>query len=94
MKRFFVCDLTDTAFSESRRYSGRNRDIIPNLREPFETEGADPMIVKYLRLAIVLLTGLQLAGCYTDYGPVEVETRPVSLSGAGRGCAFATGRKD
>ena len=41
------------------------------------------MIVKYLRLAIVLLTGLQLAGCYTDYGPVEVETRPVSLSSGG-----------
>jgi protein involved in polysaccharide export with SLBB domain len=41
------------------------------------------MIVKHLRLAIVLLTGLQLAGCYTDYGPVEVETRPVSLAGGG-----------
>jgi protein involved in polysaccharide export with SLBB domain len=41
------------------------------------------MIVRYLRLAMVLLTGLQLAGCYTDYGPVELETRPVSPSGAG-----------
>jgi protein involved in polysaccharide export with SLBB domain len=40
------------------------------------------MIVKYVKLAIVLLTGLQLAGCYTDYGPVEVETRPASLSAA------------
>lgn len=40
------------------------------------------MIVKYMKLAIVLLTGLQLAGCYTDYGPVEVETRPASLSAA------------
>jgi len=30
----------------------------------------------------VLLAGLQLAGCYTDYGPVEVETRPVSVSTA------------
>jgi protein involved in polysaccharide export with SLBB domain len=40
-------------------------------------------MVKYLKLAVVLLTGLQLAGCYTDYGPVEVEMRPVSLSGAG-----------
>jgi protein involved in polysaccharide export with SLBB domain len=39
------------------------------------------MIAKYLRLAIILLTGLQVAGCYTDYGPVEVETRPISLSG-------------
>jgi protein involved in polysaccharide export with SLBB domain len=41
------------------------------------------MIVRYLRLAIVLLTGFQLAGCYTDYGPVELGARPVSLSGAG-----------
>jgi protein involved in polysaccharide export with SLBB domain len=41
------------------------------------------MTAKYLKLAIVLLTGLQLAGCYTDYGPIEVETRPVSPSGAG-----------
>jgi polysaccharide export outer membrane protein len=41
------------------------------------------MIIKSLRLAIVLTFGLQLAGCYTDYGPVEVETRPVSLSGMG-----------
>jgi protein involved in polysaccharide export with SLBB domain len=41
------------------------------------------MIFKYVRLAIVLLSGLQLAGCYTDYGPIEIEARPVSLSGAG-----------
>ena len=40
------------------------------------------MLAKYVRLAIVLLAGLQLAGCYTDYGPVELEARPVSLSGA------------
>ena len=40
------------------------------------------MIAKCIRLAIVLLTGLQVAGCYTDYGPVEVETRPISLSRA------------
>jgi protein involved in polysaccharide export with SLBB domain len=39
------------------------------------------MMAKYLRLAIVLLTGLQVTGCYTDYGPVEVETRPISLAG-------------
>jgi protein involved in polysaccharide export with SLBB domain len=32
---------------------------------------------------VIILAGLQLAGCYTDYGPVEVETRPVSLSAAG-----------
>jgi protein involved in polysaccharide export with SLBB domain len=41
------------------------------------------MMVKYMRLAIILLTGLQLAGCYTDYGPVEFAARPVSISGAG-----------
>ena len=38
------------------------------------------MIAKYLRLAIVLLTGLQVSGCYTDYGPVEVGT-PMSPAG-------------
>jgi protein involved in polysaccharide export with SLBB domain len=41
------------------------------------------MIVRSFKLAVVFLAGFQLAGCYTDYGPVEVETRPVSLSGAG-----------
>ena len=52
------------------------------------------MIVRYLKLAIVLLTGLQLAGCYTDYGPVEVETRPVSLSsGAGLAAFLQPGEK-
>jgi protein involved in polysaccharide export with SLBB domain len=30
------------------------------------------MIDKCLRLAILIFAGLQLAGCYTDYGPVEV----------------------
>lgn len=30
------------------------------------------MIDKCLRLAILMLASLQLAGCYTDYGPVEV----------------------
>jgi len=34
-------------------------------------------------LTIVLLAGLQLAGCYTDYGPVELEARPVSLATGG-----------
>jgi len=42
-----------------------------------------PMVSKYLRLASVLLFGLQLAGCYTDYGPVEVNTNPISPAGAG-----------
>jgi polysaccharide export outer membrane protein len=39
------------------------------------------MTAKILRWAIVLLAGLQVAGCYTDYGPVEIETRPISLAG-------------
>jgi len=38
------------------------------------------MKAKYLRLAIVLLTGLQVSGCYTDYGPVEIGT-PMSPAG-------------
>ena len=41
------------------------------------------MGIVYLRLGIVLLTGLKVAGCYTDYGPVELGAAPVSLSGAG-----------
>ncbi len=41
------------------------------------------MIGRYVRLTIVLLAGLQLAGCYTDYGPVELEVRPVSLATGG-----------
>jgi polysaccharide export outer membrane protein len=28
-----------------------------------------------------LLTGLQVAGCYTDYGPVELQAGPISPSG-------------
>lgn len=41
------------------------------------------MMARYLKLAVIVLTALQLAGCYTDYGPIEVQTRPVALSGAG-----------
>lgn len=41
------------------------------------------MMARYLKLAIAVLAGLQLAGCYTDYGPIEVERRPVSVAGAG-----------
>ena len=51
------------------------------------------MIVKSLRIAIVLLTGLQLAGCYTDYGPVEVERGPISYSGAGVASLLQPGEK-
>ena len=46
-------------------------------------ESADSMTARYLKLAIAVLAGLQLAGCFTDYGPIEVQTRPVSLSGTG-----------
>ena len=51
------------------------------------------MIVKYLRLAIVLPIALQLAGCYTDYGPVEVERGPISFSGAGVASLLQPGEK-
>jgi protein involved in polysaccharide export with SLBB domain len=51
------------------------------------------MIIKYLRLAIVLLTGLQLAGCYTDFGPIEVASGPVSFSGAGVATRLRPGEK-
>lgn len=40
------------------------------------------MISKYMKLVGVLLLGLQLASCYTDYGPVEVGTLPDSAGGA------------
>ncbi len=87
-ERFLVCDLTDTAFSQSRQYN----DIF-RYCEPPETESADPMIVKCLRIAIALLTGLQLAGCYTDYGPVEVARAPDSISGAGVASLLQPGEK-
>jgi protein involved in polysaccharide export with SLBB domain len=45
-------------------------------------EGADPMALRYLKMAIVLLAALPLAGCYTDYGPVEVAVAPVTPSQA------------
>src|SRR5271169_4438691 len=58
-----------------------------------KAESADSMTVKHLRLAIALLTGLQLAGCYTDFGPVEVGTGPSSLSGAGVASLLQPGEK-
>ena len=51
------------------------------------------MISRYLRLATVLFLGLQLAGCYTEYGPVEVVTRPVSPSGAGLAALLQPGER-
>ena len=41
------------------------------------------MMARYLKLAVIVLATLQLAGCYTDYGPIEVQTRPVVLAPAG-----------
>jgi protein involved in polysaccharide export with SLBB domain len=40
------------------------------------------MIAKYIKLLGVLLLGFPLAGCFTEYGPVEVETAPVPPSAA------------
>jgi polysaccharide export outer membrane protein len=51
------------------------------------------MIVKCLRLAVALLAGFQLAGCYTDFGPVEIGTAPSSLSGANVASRLQPGEK-
>jgi len=51
------------------------------------------MIARYGKLVGVLLLGLQLGGCYTEYGPVEVETRPVSLSTADVATILRPGEK-
>ncbi|WP_426609753.1 polysaccharide biosynthesis/export family protein [Bradyrhizobium sp. McL0616] len=52
------------------------------------------MLSKYLKLAVVVVGALQLAGCYTDYGPVEVETQPVRPSlGAGVASSLRPGER-
>jgi protein involved in polysaccharide export with SLBB domain len=51
------------------------------------------MTVKCLRLVIALLAGLQLAGCYTDFGPIEVGRGPASLSGASVATLLQPGEK-
>jgi len=51
------------------------------------------MTTRYLRLAIAVLAGLQLAGCYTDFGPVQVGTGTGSLSGAGVASTLQPGEK-
>ncbi len=51
------------------------------------------MVSKYLKLASVLLLGFQLGGCYTDYGPVEVVTAPVSPSNVGLTAALQAGER-
>lgn len=51
------------------------------------------MAFRYLRLVVVLVTGLQLAGCYTDFGPVEVGAATGSLSGANLGSLLQPGER-
>jgi protein involved in polysaccharide export with SLBB domain len=51
------------------------------------------MAAKYIRLAICFLMGLQLAGCYTDYGPVEVGTGAGPVSGAAVALLLQPGEK-
>jgi protein involved in polysaccharide export with SLBB domain len=51
------------------------------------------MTAKFGRLAITLLTALQLAGCYTDFGPVEVGTTAGPLSGANVASLLQPGEK-
>src|ERR1700723_3560537 len=79
---FCGCDLTDTAFGGVGHYSGFNWASL-HVQRAIRKKEHDAMIVKYLRLAIILLVGLQLAGCYTDYGPVEVGVAPFATSAAG-----------
>jgi protein involved in polysaccharide export with SLBB domain len=38
------------------------------------------MIGKYIRWAAIPLIGLQVAGCYTDYGPIAAEPEPILRS--------------
>jgi protein involved in polysaccharide export with SLBB domain len=65
----------------------------PQSEKSSEPERSDPMIVRYLRLAIVLLTGLQAAGCYADFGPIEVANGPASYSGEGVATRLRPGEK-
>ena len=51
------------------------------------------MIAKGLKLASVVLLGLQLTGCYTDFGPVEVVTTPVPPSGAALAATLQPGER-
>jgi protein involved in polysaccharide export with SLBB domain len=51
------------------------------------------MNCKPLALVGALLTGLLLTGCYTDYGPVEVVTTPVSSPVAGLAALIQPGEK-
>ena len=42
---------------------------------------------------IVVMAALQLAGCYTDYGPVEVQTAPVSPTATGAASVLQAGER-
>src|SRR6185312_3201824 len=51
------------------------------------------MVLRFLKWVGVLLVGLQLAGCYTEYGPVEVVTTPISPSAAGLAARIQPGER-
>ena len=51
------------------------------------------MIARYIRLVAILLLGVPLVGCYTEYGPVEVATAPVSPLGASVATTLRPGEK-
>src|SRR6186997_2513485 len=38
------------------------------------------VMIRYLSWVAALVIGLQVAGCYTDYGPVVVPLEPVALA--------------
>ena len=56
-------------------------------------EDMPTMTTRYLRLAVAVVASLQLAACYTDFGPVEVGTGSASLSGAGVASRLQPGEK-
>ena len=37
-------------------------------------------MTKYFTCGVILLIGLQLAGCYTDFGPVVVEPERIAAT--------------
>jgi polysaccharide export outer membrane protein len=51
------------------------------------------MLSRFLNWAVVALLGLQLAGCYTEYGPVEVVTTPISPAAAGLASVIQPGER-
>jgi protein involved in polysaccharide export with SLBB domain len=51
------------------------------------------MAARFIRWTFCILVGLQLAGCYTDYGPVEVGTGAGPDSGAAVASRLQPGEK-